>query len=302
MKYQQIVEAVNKIIAEYSVKLTVRQIYYRLVSPPFQIIPNTQTAYKGFDKILTRAREKEDVDWQRIEDRARRTIGGEGSCFEDPFEYVDWLSNENSSKYYSKYFWEDQPQYIEVWVEKDALASIFDQACEDYRVVIFPSRGYSSFTKVMEACQRFPGDKTIKILHFTDHDPSGLDMTADIEKRFEEYYGEVEIERVALTIEQVKMLDLPPNPTKSADARTPKYEAQYGSGCWELDSVPPNTLSQWIKEAVENEIDDELWDETEAQIDHDRSMLNEALKSAKTSFGKAFEEMKAKMREIEGEP
>ena len=77
MRYAEVVRASNEVVAQYDIRLTVRQIYYRLVSPPYQLFENTAGNYKGFDRILTRAREKGDVDWTRIEDRARTVLGGE---------------------------------------------------------------------------------------------------------------------------------------------------------------------------------------------------------------------------------
>jgi hypothetical protein len=76
MKYEEVVRVVNEILNQYPYRLTVRQIYYRCISPPYQIFGATKT-YKSFDKILTRAREREDVNWMRIEDRARRIAGGD---------------------------------------------------------------------------------------------------------------------------------------------------------------------------------------------------------------------------------
>ena len=86
--------------------------------------------------------------------------------------------------------------------------------------MVFPSRGYSSYTKVMEALERFPPLKSVVILHFGDHDPSGLDMSRDLSSRLEGYSdsddGRLVVKRIALGIEQVRELALPPNPTKKA--------------------------------------------------------------------------------------
>jgi hypothetical protein len=77
MKYEPIVKATNEIISQYKIRLTIRQIYYRIVSPPYQLFENVMRNYKQFDRILTRARERGDVNWRAIEDRARSTIGGD---------------------------------------------------------------------------------------------------------------------------------------------------------------------------------------------------------------------------------
>ncbi len=282
MRHQEVVKATNRVLSEYRVHLTVRQVYYRLISPPYQLFANTATNYKSFDKVITKARERGEIDWRRIEDRARSTLGGEKKdIFRSPEEYVEWLFNLSEGNY-DKSRWEGQPNYVEVWVEKDALSALFGSAVKAYRAVVFPSRGYSSFTKVMEALERFPKQRSITILHFSDHDPSGLDMSRDIGSRLNGYSrgyqnGGLVVKRLALDIDQVRALGLPSNPTKKADSRARDYVAQYGDECWELDAVPPDTLSQWVREAVEREIDMTAWKVAEERAMEERDTIRRAL-------------------------
>jgi|SRR5208337_1402459 len=279
MKYEDIVRITNEILSQYQIRLTVRQIYYRLISPPYQLFPNTQASYKGFDRIITRARENEDVDWNRLEDRARTTLGGEGMVFSNTGQYVDWLFRWLNRGDFERSYWDDQPSYVEAWVEKDALSSLFEIAAEPFRVIVFPSRGYSSFTKVMEAVKRFPTGKEVVILHFADHDPSGVDMTRDIWMRLRRYGArECTVKRVALTIEQVKELSLPPNPTKKADVRSPEYIHRYGDACWELDAVPPDRLQTMVRNAVQGEIDMDAWEETSKRILKEKQRIMEVMR------------------------
>ncbi len=276
MEYEQIVKATNQVLKEYNIRLTIRQIYYRLVSPPFQIFPNNLKSYKAFDRHLTRARENYAVDWRAIEDRRRNTIGGEPKLtFESPQEYIEWLLQDiQDNTYYDKLYWAEQPKSVEVWIEKEALGTLALQACKEYKVIVFPSVGYSSFTKIMEAITRFPKNKETVILYFGDHDPSGIDMGRDLTSRLENYGAEdFELRRIALTIDQVQQLGLASNPTKIADSRAPSYVEQFGDACWELDAVPPNLLQQWVRDAVESEVDDVAWTDTEAQIQRDEKSI-----------------------------
>jgi hypothetical protein len=335
MDYESVVEATNEIIEEYDVRLTVRQLYYRLVSPPYQLFPNNRNCYTGFDKILTKAREKGDVDWKKIEDRARSTLGvacrlvGKQihaiSGMSD-FEY-SWASHEeflnamidelkNCDKDFVIPMWENQPNYVEVWVEKDALASLFSALARGYRVVTFPSRGYSSFTKVMEAIEdrfmeRAKQGQHIIVLHFTDHDPSGLDMTYDLQNRLATYFQHalanlaVEDEktflaigkrcestktkifnlyRCALTHDQVKQFGLASNPTKMADPRSKDYVAEYGNECWELDALPPTELRRIIQDSIARVTDLKLWAKRSKQLESEREKLKEKLRKLKISF------------------
>jgi len=305
MDYASVVAATNKVIGQYDVRLTIRQIYYRLISPPFQLFANTLSNYKGFDKILTRAREKEEVDWRKIEDRSRTTIGGDGG-FDSPEDFMDYVMRRTKRMWegYGRPAWRDQPNYVEVWVEKDALATLVSNVADGYRVLTYPSRGYSSFTRVMEAIEdRFDQVDEIReifIIHLTDHDPSGLDMTRDIERRTREYWPNADrltIERVGLTYEQVKKFDLASNPTKRADPRSTTYVAQYGDQCWELDALPPDELEKIVDRAIRSYIEDRIWNANVRQIEKEKKDLEKKFSKMKLTFG---EEEKPKKRKKGG--
>lgn len=300
MRYAEVVDATRRILTEYSYRLTVRQIYYRLISPPYQLFPNTATNYKTFDKILTKARERKEVDWKKIEDRARSILGGEKNVFDSPERYIEWLFGELNERYYDKSHWIRQLNHVEVWVEKDALSTLFERAVKQYRIVVFPSRGYSSYTKVMEALERFPQRKNVIILHFADHDPSGLDMSRDLNSRLDGYSGTnnggLVVKRIALSIEQVRELALPPNPTKKADSRAREYTAKYGDQCWELDAVPPDMLAQWVSDAVKREIDWNAWKETQESLKGEREMIKRALERSSREMDNLREKMKQVLR------
>jgi hypothetical protein len=104
-------------------------------------------------------------------------------------------------------------------------------------------------------------DKPIVILDFRDHDPSGIQMTEDLQTRFDRYSDgeEIEVKRVALTIEQVRKYTLVPNPTKRVDSRSPRYVAEFGDQCWELDAILPDELQRLVTATIEQHIDKERW-------------------------------------------
>ena len=279
-----IVQAVNVILAEYNFPLTLRQIYYRLVSS--NLIPNKLSAYKQLSKTLVKARENSEVDDTKIEDRARQVLKAP-QCYEDPEEYVDCVKRwfKESGLDYKADLWADQDTFVEVWVEKDALSRLIEQAAKPYRVTVCPSRGYSSYTyiKRMAIDDRLSDiDKPIIILDFGDHDPSGLQMTEDLERRLVNY-GEgldIEVKRIALTIKQVKQYKLIPNPTKLADPRSQAYVAQYGDECWELDAIEPRELQRLVKDAIEEHLDREVWENSLEQEEKDRTNLTESFANA----------------------
>jgi hypothetical protein len=290
-RYALIVQAVNKILSEYTFALTIRQIYYRLVAAG--MIPNKRSAYNQLSKTLVKARENGEVDDTRIEDRARGVLKTENT-YRSPETFVatirNWIKNQIAELYFRD-LWSDQGHHVEVWVEKDALSRVIQQSAAPLRVTVCPSRGYSSYTyiKRMAVEERFmewDPNQPIIILDFRDHDPSGLQMTEDLEKRFGKYGGglDIEIKRIALTIDQVKEYDLIPNPTKMADPRSPGYVAQFGNECWELDAIEPNELQRIVREAVEEHIDMDAWNESLDKETTEKNLLREQFKKARLSL------------------
>lgn len=303
-----IVAAVNKIVQEYRIRLTIRQIYYRLVSPPYQLFPNTLRSYKNLIAILTRARETGEVDWTRIEDRRRHWSGGETGD-DSPESFLDqWESRlEDLELYYSQNRWGTQDKLVQVWVEKEALASLFEQAAQRWGVRVFPTVGYSSLTMFMEAVSGFKRTKKkIMILDFRDHDPSGVDMTRDAYDRLAQYAAlmgdpalahRIEVKRIALTIEQVQSLGLASNPTKLADSRSPAYVAQYGDECWELDAYPPDDLSELVSKSVEAEIDMDAWNKVEAETERNREIIRKAKEAAQGEIQSLLDRLREEVEE-----
>ncbi|MDE1767299.1 MAG: hypothetical protein KGI27_13660 [Thaumarchaeota archaeon] len=285
MRYQEYVRATNDIISQYDILLTVRQIFYRLVSSGF--IQNTINSYKLFDRMITRGRERGDIDARSIVDRARQVMGGDyGYASVQDFVRTK-ISELEDTEQYTRRIWDNQPQYVEVWVEKDALATLFSTIADGYRVVTYPSRGYSSFTKVYEAInKRFSmySDRPITILHFSDHDPSGLNMTEDIQSRLYRYGSHAKVKRIALTYIQVRQFGLEPMPTKMSDSRWREYSLQYGNQCWELDALPPNELQNIIRDSIKAHVDVSRWNKTFKEIEKEKQSLQKRFKSREVTL------------------
>lgn len=278
MKYQDTVSNVKQIISEYGYALTLRQIFYRLVSD--YGLRNNKTTYTGLSKQLVKAREQGDIQVNAIEDRSRGIISSNDVDSGDPLQFledqIDELKEIASS--YSMSMWEPQDYYIEVWVEKDALSQVISRISRKYCVLTAPSRGYSSFSYIYDAVKRFQREgygKKGLVLHFSDHDPSGLDMTRDLQSRLRSYGADVEVKRIGLTYEQVQQYKLSPNPTKNADPRSKEYVEQYGNECWELDALPPDVLQQLVEDNIQEYIDQDKWDEREQEIEDNQELIQD---------------------------
>lgn len=133
-----VIRQANAIIEDYESQgydLTLRQLYYRFVSKG--LIPNKDTEYKKLGSIINDARLAGLIDWNRITDRTRNLR--QNSHWDSPQSIV-----ETCSRQFQFDKWKDQKEYVEVWVEKDALVGILEQACEPLDVPYFSCRGYTS--------------------------------------------------------------------------------------------------------------------------------------------------------------
>lgn len=255
-KSLDLIELINSVIDEYSAQgyeLTLRQAYYQLVARGY--IENNERSYKNIGSLINDGRLAGLIDWNSITDRTRNLRNR--SHWDRPQDVI------YSAKYsYLLDKWEGQPNYVEVWVEKDALVDIVGQACRPLDTPYFSCRGYTSQSEMWSAAQRFIHRKNRKaryIIHLGDHDPSGIDMTRDIQERLEMFGADVYVKRVALTMNQVTTYNPPPNPAKITDSRCGKYIDQYGEESWELDALEPQMLVNLITNEVTALRDDEIY-------------------------------------------
>jgi hypothetical protein len=201
------------------------------------------------------------VDWKAIIDRTRELRGRtQWECPED-------ILRAASQSYHVNY-WEGQETVPEVWIEKDALIGVFENVCNKWDVSYFSCRGYTSQSEMWEASQRILKRTQItKILHFGDHDPSGMDMSRDIRERLEMFTeGEdcFDFTRIALHEEQISKFKLPPNPAKLTDSRAEKYINEYGEESWELDALDPKVLAALAEHFIKKEITNQkVWDKVQ---------------------------------------
>lgn len=255
-KSLDLIELVNSVIDEYRAQgyeLTLRQAYYQLVARGY--IENNERSYKNIGSLINDGRLAGLIDWNSITDRTRNLRNR--AHWDQPQDVI------YSAKYsYLLDKWEGQPNYVEVWVEKDALIDIVGQACRPLDTPHFSCRGYTSQSEMWSVAQRFIRQKNREaryIIHLGDHDPSGIDMTRDIQERLEMFGADVYVKRVALTMNQVTTYNPPPNPAKITDSRCGKYIDQYGEESWELDALEPQMLTKLITNEVTALRDDAIY-------------------------------------------
>lgn len=263
-----LIEQANDIIAEYQrdgYTLTLRQLYYQFVAR--DLLQNTQKNYKRLGTIISDGRLAGMIDWNALEDRTRNISSV--PSWNSPTDIINAASSS-----YTEDKWKDQPYRIEVWIEKEALAGVFERVCAKYQIPFFCCRGYTSQSEMWGASMRMrthnSNGQGVVILHFGDHDPSGIDMTRDIETRLELFrVRNIELRRLALNMDQISKYNPPPNPAKDVDPRFADYMHKFGDESWELDALDPKTLSALVDKEIATIIEERKWkDSLRVELGH----------------------------------
>ena len=305
-----LIDQANAICSEYAasgLSLTLRQLYYQFVARG--LIPNEQAAYNRLGAVISDARMAGEFDWDYIIDRTRNLQSS--PTWESPASLL-----KAAGEQYRRDLWAPQKRRVEVWIEKDAAIGVIESVCTLNGVPYFSCRGYTSSSEMWSAAARIGeylrnGEKTL-ILHIGDHDPSGLDMTRDIEDRLrtfihqdwanefmglgahtrgairasmrnkmrengskiEDLDSPWQVRRIALTLEQIERYNPPPNPAKTTDARFQKYQDETGlDDSWELDALDPFVMETLIQEHIEGFRDDAALAKAERQQEVERKVL-----------------------------
>jgi hypothetical protein len=270
-----LIETANDIIADYRNQgyiLTLRQLYYQFVARG--LIPNSERSYKNLGCAVSDGRDAGLIDWNGIEDRGRGIKPW--LIEEDEQEVLNGVEYQFALDY-----WARQNAYVEVWVEKEALASVIERPCNRLRVPYMPCKGYLSASEAWRAGRRFArkeheGRNRLVVIHLGDHDPSGIDMSRDNLDRLNLYseFSGVELHRIALNMDQVEQYSPPPNPAKVTDSRAVDYIARFGHTSWELDALEPSVLDKLIHDKIWTFVDPDIWNATEQEETERRSTLS----------------------------
>jgi hypothetical protein len=275
-----VIAQADAILTQYAAQgftMTLRQVYYQFVSRG--LIPNRQSEYKRLGEILNDARLAGLLDWSHMEDRTRNLNAY--PFWDSPADIIA-----SAAASFRRDRWKEQETYVEVWIEKDALTGVIDVPCGDLYVPYFSCRGYTSQSELWQAARRLirqtsganAGRRAV-VLHFGDHDPSGIDMTRDIEDRLAMFcraHGAPAptVNRLALNYDQVEQYNPPPNPTKLTDSRAEGYIAAHGLESWELDALDPTVIDALVRMNVSPLIDNDKWSEVEEREARERDLLD----------------------------
>jgi hypothetical protein len=244
--------------------MTVRQVFYRLVSQG--VIEKSEKEYKGrVCRLLTEMRLSGTIPFGWIADNTR--------WMRKPITYSSVKQAfRRTVEHYRRALWDNQDVYVEVWLEKDALAGVLSPVTFEWDVPLMVARGFSSLSYLYEAAEAIQAQgKPAYLYYLGDRDPSGVHIDRNIEKRLRQFAPEAEIhfKRIAVIEAQIEELGLPTRPTKTSDSRSKSFKGE----SVELDAIPPVVLRDLVAGCIIQHVDQRRQKQMREEEEIERSVL-----------------------------
>ena len=235
-------------------RMTVRQVFYALEVAG--VVAKTEAGYRQVQAQVLKMRREGLLAWDFITDGTR------WQRKPDSYDSVeDYMSH--MARTYRRDLWRSQNVRLEIWLEKDALASLLMDVTVAWDVALMVSRGQSSATFLWSAAQNarraweHAGVETF-VYALYDRDAGGRRAARTIERDLPEHAPGVPIhfELIAVTDEQVEEWALPTRPAKASDPEAAKFDGL----AVELDAIPPDKLISLVEGRIVGHIDNHAWD------------------------------------------
>lgn len=215
--------------------VTVRGIYYHLTT--LGLVPKTENGYKRVQNTCARMRREGALPFYWVSDNTR--------WMRKPQTYNSMQQAlQETASFYRRDFLNYAGLDIEIWLEKDALASIFYDVTSKWDIRLMVSRGFASLTFLHDAAIQLQDGAHIYI--FSDYDSSGESLAKSIDTGLHEFSASkrFNIKRALLNREQVLTWNLPTRDPKATDRRNGF------TFCAELDAIPPVQLRQEVENCI----------------------------------------------------
>jgi hypothetical protein len=239
-------------ILEIENPMTIRQLFYRLVS--VGALANSRTDYQRLSVVMSKARNDYRCPFDWIVDRSRPEYSP--NVWTDAAGYGAAIQ-----RGYRKDYWATQPNYVELWSEKDSVIGSIEGLTDKLGITVRVGRGFVSTTRIHDIADLFLTlPKPISVFYIGDHDPSGREIETNARNRVLEYGVEFDLVRLAIDSSDIQEWNLPPLRIKDSDTRAQQFRKQHGEDCVELDALPVSELRRRIRDAVEGMLDHTAWD------------------------------------------
>jgi hypothetical protein len=252
---------------------TARNVFY--VISGMGLIQKTENEYNNtVIRLLTRMRKERRLPFSWLADATRwirkpRTYRG-----------LEHAIDEFASAY-RRDLWESLDVHVEIWTEKDAIASIMYQETNRWDVPLLAGRGYASHSFLYNTAEYIKEiGKPAFIYYFGDYDPRGLDISRFVEEHLREYAEDIDItyERVGVTREQIDRMELPTRPTKREESG---FGRDFDAESVDIDTVDPRTLRAMVQARITRHISPEYVDSIQMIEREERTWLKKLARNIK---------------------
>jgi hypothetical protein len=261
--------------AEQHGPITVRGLYYQAEVAEVPGIDKTEAGYVKVQRQVLELRREGRLAYEEIADATR--------WMRKPTSYnsiEDAL--EATARMYRRNLWRDADDYVEIWIEKDALAGVIYPVTAQYDVPLMVTRGFSSETFAYEAIEsRGDDERDYYVYYFGDFDRDGANSLQEKLKRFaaDRPFCVIFIQ-VAVTKEQISRLRLPTRPHKKNSAADRLWPHSYAC---ELDAIDPDTLREMVRVCIERHLPQDQLEILKVAEESEREALTMFVKKAKRS-------------------
>ncbi len=247
--------------------ITVRGLMYQ--GQVAGLFPDTSDKYYELTgRTLLKLRRKGIVPWNWIVDSTRRRL--KPSSWSGIADF-----SESAANSYRLDLWSRQKNYVEVFVEKDAMAGLLEPVTRDKDIFLNIIRGQVSETFVHEIAEQWDEiKKPIFIYYLGDHDPAGIQIEASLKSKLAKFCSRsFHWERLAITADDFANQNLRGFPVKVGAKGRAAYIEQFGDRCIEVDSIRPDIMRDRLREAIESHIDMGEWARLQETERHEQETI-----------------------------
>jgi hypothetical protein len=257
--------------------INVRGLMYRAQAAG--LFPSTSLKYyQQTSRVILKLRRAGIVLYDWIVDSTRRRL--KPSSWSGLTDFA-----EDAAASYRKDFWSRQRDYIEFFVEKDAMAGVIEPVTEEFDVHLNVIRGQVSETFVWNIAEEWKEiEKPIHAYYLGDHDPAGLKIEASLKTRLAGFCDKpFNWTRLAITPDDFADPRLQGFPVKRTAPGWRDYLAAHGDRCVEVDALDPEFVRQRIRDAVLRHVDQREWASLQNIEALERETLKDTLRNLKVA-------------------
>jgi hypothetical protein len=225
--------------------VTVRGLYYQCEVAGVPGIGKDEKGYRKVQRQVLKLRRSGRLPYDKIADATRwmrkpRTYNSIEDALHD------------TARSYRRNLWQRVNAYVEIWVEKDAVAGVIDPTTEIYDVALMVARGYTSETFAFESVEARGDDpRPYHVYYLGDFDRAGRDAARALEEKLRRFAigkpFKVYFHIIAVTEQQIREWRLPTREPKRKTAADKKWPHAFAV---ELDAIPADDLRALVENAI----------------------------------------------------